>query len=98
MSFLHSEPALGQSGIINPSFAAPAGNAFMDEPLTVGEHIARWINNMAEPVNNFLKDPTEMEREFRKEVETDSIAFRTHPRGKIIPIDEALKGCMEQNY
>lgn len=57
------------------------------------------IDYMSQPVNNFLKDLSEIDQDFRREVDRDSLQFNaTTPRGNIIPIDQALKGCMEQNY
>ena len=96
MSFLHGEIAPGQPEILNPAFSGRGFIGLRDESQSLQP--APWMENMAGPVNNFLKDPSEMEKEFRREVDTDAVEFRPYSRGKIIPIDEALKGCMEQNY
>ena len=97
MSFLHTEVLFGPQ-VPHPSLSGTGFNGLKEELVSLGNPPTPWIDNMSQPVNNFLKDPLEMEKEFRKEVDTDTVSFRSRTLGKIIPIDEALKGCMEQNY
>jgi len=52
------------------------------------------FNNMMLPVNNFLKDQTEIEKEFRQ------LAYNTpvsNPSPAIVPLEVALLSPMEDN-
>ncbi len=53
------------------------------------------IDHMSQPVNNFLKDLSQIEMEFRRELE--SLQTNNH-RANIIPIEQALQSSLEQNY
>ena len=49
------------------------------------------------PVNNFLKDFTDIDNEFHFEVNRTSEPGSA-PYGNVIPIEQALRGPMEENY
>ena len=63
----------------------------------LSEQAGNYFEQMARPVNNFLKDLAEIEREFRSEIDSDVRVYATGV-GRIIPIEEAIKGCGEENY
>jgi hypothetical protein len=70
-----------------------------DEFMDLGRQGKAYFERMAQPINNFLKDGSEIELDFRKEVDRETIQFTAAtPRGNVIPIDQALQGCMEENY
>ena len=52
---------------------------------------------MALPVNNFLKDITQIEAEFQQELIKESGQFICM-EGKMIPVEEVLSQPMEENY
>ena len=55
------------------------------------------LNRMALPVNNFLKDLTQIESEFQQELNKESGQFM-YLQGKIVPVEEVLSQPMEENY
>jgi hypothetical protein len=58
-----------------------------------------YFHIIASPVNNFLKDLQQIEYEFQHELTKEELAFNAAPSNKnIIPLDQALKSCMEENY
>ncbi len=67
-----------------------------DEFMGIYDKAATYMNKMALPVNNFLKDLTQIEAEFRAEHMGNTIMLATP--GSLVPIEEALKGRMEENY
>ena len=64
-----------------------------DEFLGIYDKATSYMNKMALPVNNFLKDLSQIDAEFKAELSSKTFG----PCG-IIPIEEALKGPMESNY
>jgi len=56
-----------------------------------------YINNLVLPVNNFLKDVTQMEREFEEE-KIKNEAFCICLNGQMVPADDVLNLPMEENY
>lgn len=70
-----------------------------DEFIDLGRQGKAYFDRMAEPINNFLKDGHEIDHDFRREIDRETVQFSAAmPRGNIIPIDQALKGFMEENY
>lgn len=67
-----------------------------DEFIGIYDKTASCINRMMLPVNNFIKDFTQIDAEFQAELSKDA-AFAT-PRPNIVPIEVALNGYMEENY
>ena len=55
------------------------------------------LNRMVLPVNNFLKDITQIESEFQQELSKESGQFMCL-QGKFISVDEVLSQPMEENY
>ena len=49
------------------------------------------------PVNNFLKDFSEIEKELKTEFCKDSTQFMTLD-GKLVPVEQVLASQMEENY
>jgi hypothetical protein len=67
-----------------------------EEIIGIYDKTASCINRMILPVNNFIKDFTQIDAEFQAELSKDA-AFVT-PRPNIVPIEIALNGYMEENY
>lgn len=53
------------------------------------------FNNMLLPINNFLKDPLQIDKEMQQASGSDA---GTIPAGNIIPLEIALQSPMEENY
>jgi hypothetical protein len=68
-----------------------------DEFIGMYDKAATMVNKMALPVNNFLKDLTQIEAEFQAEL-AGTHSGMTRSSCNIIPLEEALKGRMEENY
>lgn len=68
-----------------------------DEFLGIYDKAATYVNKMALPVNNFIKDLTQIEAEFQAEIVGKRMPM-TATSCTIVPIEEALKGHMEENY
>lgn len=72
------------------------GYSFFKEEFRQLQHSAETcFNNMMLPVNNFLKDPLQMEKDFKVK-ETDKP--QQAGAGTIIPLEIALQSPMEENY
>jgi hypothetical protein len=56
-----------------------------------------YINNLVLPVNNFLKDLTQIEKEFAEE-NTRNEVFCICLDGQMVPAEEVLNLPMEENY
>lgn len=68
-----------------------------DEFIGIYDRAATMVNKMALPVNNFIKDLTQIDAEFQ--AETAAKSFTPSTSGcTLIPLEEALKGRMEENY
>ena len=83
--FLHGTVSVIQEGV----------TVIKDEFMGIYDKAATMVNKMALPVNNFLKDLTQIEAEFQAEL---SNRTRVSHSCSIIPLEEALKGRMEENY
>ena len=55
------------------------------------------INNLAMPINNFLKDAAEIESDFKKELQEDK-EYCICLDGKMVPVSKILRQPMEENY
>lgn len=76
-----------------------SGISFLKEGISdaidkTGECISQRIVN---PVNNFLKDLTQMDREFKKVQETET-EFRLCINGQYMAASDILQMPMEENY
>ena len=58
---------------------------------------SHFMNRMALPVNNFLKDLSQIETELIEENSKSSAQFMMLD-GQLIPIDQVLSRQMEENY
>jgi hypothetical protein len=68
-----------------------------DEFSDICDKTGHYLNKMVLPVNNFLKDLTQIESELKQEVCKDSAQFITLD-GKLVPVDQVLSQPMEENY
>ena len=56
-----------------------------------------YVNLLTLPVNNFLKDISQMDRDFEEELKKNS-EYCICLNGKMIPANEVLSMPMEENY
>lgn len=68
-----------------------------DEFIGIYDKAAGYMQKFSLPVNNFLKDLAQIEAEFQAENSVRTTGLSTPPNC-IIPIEEAIKGRMEENY
>ena len=71
------------------------GLSFFKEDLS--ERTGRYIDHVTLPINNFLKDITQIEKEFEQEI-SKSGEYCICLDGKMIPASEVLSRSMEENY
>jgi hypothetical protein len=72
------------------------GISFFKEEFRQLQHDAgTCFTNMMLPVNNFLKDPLQMEKEFKKEA-GGGAEEKNAPT--IVPLEIAMQSPMEENY
>lgn len=69
-----------------------------DEFIGIYDRANSYFNIIAHPVNNFLKDLTQIDAEFMYELNKESIQFTAVAQTNIVPIEQAMKGKMEENY
>ncbi len=95
MSLFHNDLATATnfSGSLNNLY-----NGLKDELVRFGTEVEYCFSIITHPVNNFLKDLNQIEKDFMMELGAETVAVQPTPAGRIIPIDEALKGSMEENY
>ena len=70
-------------------------NFFKDEFSAFYNKTGTYINQMMLPVNNFVKDISEIETELLQEKSSDPAASG---HGHLVPIEEAMRSPMEENY
>lgn len=70
---------------------------FKDELSNTFDKTGRYINHIALPVNNFLKDMAEIERELKEELSRDG-EYCICLDGKMVPASEVFSRPMEENY
>jgi len=70
-------------------------NFFKDEFSSLYNKTGTYINQMMLPVNNFVKDITQIDTELQEERSSDPAASGY---GHLVPIEEALRSPMEENY
>lgn len=68
-----------------------------DEFNALYDKTGHYLNKMVLPVNNFLKDLTQIETEFQREVSKESGHYISL-NGQMVPVEQALSGPMEENY
>jgi hypothetical protein len=69
---------------------------FKDEFMEIYHHAETYLTMIASPINNFLKDHTEIENELQKEALSEPAA-PAHNQN-IVPIEIAMMSPMEENY
>ncbi len=69
-----------------------------DEFIGIYDKAETYFNIIAQPVNNFLKDLTQIEQEFQYELEKINHQVPASSNANVIPIEMALCGRMEENY
>ena len=70
---------------------------FKQEFSALHKNTLRHVNRMLNPVNNFLKDKSRIENELHLELNKEPEKHLVI-QGKAIPVKEALKGPLEENY
>ena len=74
------------------------GVSFIKEEFSVFYHeTGLCLNKMALPVNNFLKDFTQIETELLQEDSKES-PYYLLMNGEMIPVEKVLSEPMEENY
>ena len=74
------------------------GVSFIKEELSVFYHeTGQCLNKMALPVNNFLKDLTQIETELLQEVSKESAHYLLM-NGEMVPVEKVLAMPMEENH
>jgi hypothetical protein len=74
------------------------GTSFLKEGLSDAiDKTKSYVNLVAYPINNFLKDFTKIEEEFKQESLNEQ-EYTVCLDGKIVSGDEALSLPMEENY
>jgi hypothetical protein len=68
---------------------------FKDEFSTLYNKTGTYINQMMLPVNNFVKDLSQIDTELQQQKSNDPAASG---HGHLVPIEEALRSPMEENY
>jgi hypothetical protein len=70
---------------------------FRDEFSALYDITGEYFNKMVLPVNNFLKDLTQIDNELQQEFSKESAQLICLD-GKMIPVDQVLSQPMEENY
>lgn len=70
---------------------------FKEEFSAIYDKTGQYIDRMMLPVNNFLKDMTQIDSELKQEISKESAELICLD-GKIVTIDQALCQPMEENY
>lgn len=74
------------------------GVTYLKEEISeMYSHSGYYFSQMALPVNNFLKDFSQIDTELSQEISKDAMQFMTLD-GKLVPIDQVLSRPMEENY
>ncbi len=74
------------------------GVSFIKEEFSVFYHeTGQCLNKISLPVNNFLKDLTQIETELLQEVSKESSHYLLM-NGEMVPVEKVLNGPMEENY
>lgn len=74
------------------------GVSFIKEEFSAFYHeTGHYLNKMVLPVNNFLKDLTQIDTELQYEVSKDSPQLICL-NGNMVPVDQVLSQPMEENY
>lgn len=74
-------------------------SVFKEEFIDIYDKAGYYLNKIALPVNNFLKDITQIDAELQQEIYKQSL----QPNNLVVPgplvsVEKALSGFMEENY
>jgi hypothetical protein len=93
-----SKPNFLQRSYSNTVTRVQDGVSYIRGEITeMYNHSTYYLEQMALPVNNFLKDFTQIDSEFSQETSKDPTHFMALD-GKLIPVEQILSRNMEENY
>ena len=78
-------------------FIQDGASFIKDEFSSFYHETGYYLNKMVLPVNNFLKDFTQIEMEFQQEISQESTQLISL-NGMMVPVEQALALPMEENY
>lgn len=73
-------------------------NAFRYEVSAMAGKTGEYLSRMASPVNNFLKDLTQIDNEMLAEFSKATTQPMMSLDGQLVPVEQVLKQPMEENY
>jgi hypothetical protein len=74
------------------------GVSFLKEEFSaIYEKTGQYLDRMILPVNNFLKDITQIDSELKQEIRKESTELISL-NGRMVSVDQALSQPMEENY
>lgn len=73
-------------------------SAFREELTGFYNKAGNCISDMTSPVNNFLKDFTQIDTELNYELSKVNVQDDHSPFSNFVPIEQALHSPMEENY
>jgi hypothetical protein len=79
------------------SFIQDGVTFFKEEFSAIYDKTGQYIDLMLLPVNNFLKDMTQIDSELKQEISKESPGLM-YLNGKMVTTDQALSQSMEENY
>ncbi len=79
------------------SIIQESGNFIRGEISSFFYETGQCLAIMSLPVNNFLKDTTQIETELLQEVSKESSNYLLMD-GEMVPVEKVLSGPMEENY
>ena len=92
-SYTHAKKQIGEG-----MHMLQDGMSFIkDEFSAIYDKTGHYLNRMALPVNNFLKDLSQIEQELLHEVSKESQQLISMD-GRLVPVEQVLSQPMEENY
>lgn len=79
------------------SFIQDGVTYFKDEITALYDKTGHYLNKMVLPVNNFLKDLTQIDSELQQEISKDCQQLMSL-NGQMVPVEQVLSQPMEENY
>lgn len=73
-------------------------NAFRFEVSAMYGKTGEYLNRMASPVNNFLKDLSQIDNEMLAEFSKATTQPMMSLDGQLVPVEQVLNQPMEENY
>ncbi len=92
-SYSHAKKQL-EGGV---NFIQDSVSFIKDEFSAIYDKTGHYLNRMAMPVNNFLKDLSQIENEFMHEISKESQQLISM-NGHLMPVEQVLAQPMEENY